>query len=343
MTEAIQEINAEIRPRKMIVGFWFRFLSDFLDVLVLGAIGFAVAFLFRGFVYQLGMRGWWIGLIITFCYTGILHSAIGNGQTLAKKLLRIQVLRMDGTYLPLSAAFLRYAVIAFIAYNQWVGAGLAAALPDLMSTPVAKTLYLWFVLASFAGVAFLVPFHPLKQGVHDLLVGSIVVRKGSFSSERLGGLNDPSKAKRAYLLAGILGFCLIGGISWMSGSVSKMFSDQEWKQLISAQKSIVDSTALKDVGIQKFTSWGEKKATVLNLSGFLFKSQWDDPGTRESEARKAVEVAIREFPGVKECDYINVGVMTGFNIGIVSMTVGQGFKFSTDGKLLEKSPAPGGA
>jgi hypothetical protein len=235
---------------------------------------------------------------------------------------------------------LRYAVIAFIAYNQWIGVGLTAAFPYLMSTRVAGTLYLFFVLACLAGVVFLVPFHQLKQGVHDLLVGSIVVRKGSFSPEKVGSLNDPGKAKRAYLLAGVLGLCLIGGIFWMGRSVSKeMFSDQEWKQFISTQESIASSTALKSVGVHKFIFWeeGGKKATVLNLSGFLAKSQWDDPATRESEAQKAVEAAIRELSGVKEYAYIHVRVVAGFNIGIASLSVGKGFKFSTDGKLLEKS------
>src|SRR5262245_57050849 len=92
---------AESSDKPVVVGFWFRLLADSLDVLLLGIIGFVAVFLLQDLLYEIGEQGWWIGLCITFIYTGVLQSAIGNGQTLAKRFLNIQVLKRDGSFMSL--------------------------------------------------------------------------------------------------------------------------------------------------------------------------------------------------------------------------------------------------
>src|SRR4051812_1168077 len=98
-------------PPKMIAGFWIRFFADFLDAIFLAIFGFLLSLPLKGTFYKLGEKGVWIGLIITFLYTGILQSALGEGQSLAKRILKIQVLKMDGEYLSLPMSFLRYSII----------------------------------------------------------------------------------------------------------------------------------------------------------------------------------------------------------------------------------------
>lgn len=199
--ESLQpSIEAEPTQKPIVVGFWFRFLSDFLDVVFLGLVGFAAAWPLKDVLYEMGDQGWWIGLLVTFAYAGFLQSAIGNGQTLAKKLLKIQVLKRDGTFMSLPESFLRYAVIAFIAYNGWIGSGLVASFPVLQNDAFA-TAYMVLVLFCLCGVICIVPFHPLKQGLHDLLVDTVVVRKGRFTREALEELRNDEKAKRAYAIA----------------------------------------------------------------------------------------------------------------------------------------------
>src|SRR5687767_6677951 len=95
---------------KLIAGFWIRLLADILDAVFLGIFGFLLSLLFRGVFLRLGENGVWIGLLITFLYTGILQSAVGEGQSLAKRILKIQVLKMDGSFLSLPVSFLRYSV-----------------------------------------------------------------------------------------------------------------------------------------------------------------------------------------------------------------------------------------
>ena len=107
-----------INQSRMVVGFWKRLLSDFLDAIVLGIFGLVLALPLKNLFYRLGEGGVWIGFCVTFLYTGILQSSIGDGQSIAKRILKIQVLKMDGGYLSLPMSFLRYSVIALIFYKR---------------------------------------------------------------------------------------------------------------------------------------------------------------------------------------------------------------------------------
>jgi len=107
-----------MKEKNIVVGFWLRLMTDVLDSIFLGLFGLLLFIPFKNLFYRLGEDGVWVGFCITFLYTGILQSAIGRGQSLAKRLFRIQVLRRNGSYLTLPQSFLRYSIIAFIFYNQ---------------------------------------------------------------------------------------------------------------------------------------------------------------------------------------------------------------------------------
>ena len=80
----------EKTQKPIVVGFWLRLVSDFIDIIILGICGFLFAVPFKKIFYMLGENGIWLGFCIVFLYTGILQSAIGQGQSLGKKILKIQ-------------------------------------------------------------------------------------------------------------------------------------------------------------------------------------------------------------------------------------------------------------
>ena len=327
--------EADSSGKGIVVGFWFRLLADFLDVVLLGIVGFAAAFLLKDVFYGLGEQGWWIGLLVTFLYTGFLQTAIGDGQTFAKKILKIQVLKEDGSFMSLAESFFRYSVIAFIAYNGWIGNGLIATFPVFQNSQLFSAIYGLLVVLCLCGVVFIVPFHPLKQGLHDLLVNTVVVRKGRFTLEGLDALRNPQKAKRAYVIATVIFLVFAGGLFWFSQKAKTFLPEMD--QLMAIKTSIEDSTGFSNVGVQKFwNKSGTETTTSLILSGFLVKSRFDDEQFVNSEAKKSVQLAIANLPGIKNYDVIVVRVRSGFNIGISSLNFTRNLRFSTDGEPIKQ-------
>ena len=297
--------------KKIVVGFWLRLVSDSLDAIILGLLGLALAIPLKEQFMKLGPHGIWIGLCIVFLYTGILQSAIGQGQSLGKRLLKIQVLRTTGEFLSLPLSFLRYSVLALIFYNSWI----YTALPFLNGYPTFLILYSGFILALMVGCVFLVAFHPAKRGIHDLIAGTVVVRKGMFDKEKINKLiNNKERVKTAYRIAtGVLLILMVGfGVLtyWNSDSMARMSMIRD---------QIVSQTGFQDIGVSyHWKSSAGKETTSILISAFVVL---DEPHKLEDLKRvilPAVSSVAETYPDLKGVDKIILQEIKGFNIGIAN-------------------------
>lgn len=304
--------------RTAVIGFWKRFFSDGLDAFILGLLGFMLFFLAPVFNI-LGEKGWWIGLVVAFLYAGISQSAIGNGQSLAKRLLGIQVIKRDGTFMSLPESFLRYSVLAFIAYGGWILAGLTASFPFLKQDWLL-TFFGLIQMFCFLGVVLIVPFHPLKQGLHDLLVNTVVVRVGSFAPERIEALRDVRRERRAYVIILVIVVFLVVA----TGTIKIFWTDTDTlSKLFQTSRRIEEVTSFQNVGF-KYNMTSEE----LVLTGFMPESKFKDKDTLKAEVKKAVDVLMADRP--VQTDFIIIfEVRTGYNIGISSSYYRQVFRFSS--------------
>ena len=331
--------NKKKKEKKIVVGFWLRFVSDIIDAVILGVFGFILAVPFKGVFYSLGENGLFIGLVITFLYTGILQSHIGKGQSIAKKILRIQVLKVDGSYLSLGRSFFRYTVIALIFYNTWIWIALTSLLPFLNNF-FLQSIYTYFIIFLFFGVIVLIAFHPLKRGIHDLLANSIVVRKETFEEEKVEFLNNRSKVNRAFVIWGACCAILVGFSIYMMGQQKDSMS--LISELVEIQQKIDETTEFKNISIKhtwhtfKSADGVETKTTSINIFPFLDMKRFENADLKQEEAKKSVEVVVKNYSRLPECDYINVQVRSGFNIGIASFYTRENMKFDTRGNLYEQ-------
>lgn len=265
-------IDSDSPKENIVVGLWHRFWSDFFDAVLLGFVGFLASILLKDFFYTLGEQRLWTGLVVALIYTGVLHTSIGNGQTVAKKILGIQVVQENGGFLSLPKSFLRYSVIVFIAYNGWIVNGLTATFPFLNATAfgIVFGLLILFVLC---GVVLVLPFHPLKQGLHDLLVGSIVIRVGRFDPQKINALRDVRKVKRAYAI-GAIGFtCLSVLTFWLNWRVPNLAA--ELAVLEQARHSIESSMSLQNVQMtMTWNNYHPEEKTPIIISAFLPKAKF---------------------------------------------------------------------
>lgn len=326
------------KEKKIVVGFWYRLLADVIDAILLGIFGFLLSFPLKSFFYGLGENGLYLGLIITFLYTGILQSHIGEGQSIAKRILKIQVLNLDGSYQSLPKSFFRYSIIALIFYSSWIYMALSSIFPFL-NNKVLQSAFMFFIVFLFLGVTILVVFHPLKRGIHDLIAQSIVVRKGLFDSQKIEYLNQESKVKRAFMAWGSCCVILVAFSGYM------LLINKEYMPLItgllSIQKNIRENTGLKNITadhtwyFSKNAEGMQTKTTSVNVFGFIEKSKFDNEELRMAEIEKSAKIVAASYSKIQECDYINVQVRTGFNIGISSVYYNETKSFNKDGELLK--------
>ena len=329
----------------MMVGFWIRLLSDFLDVLFLGFVSWLPVLLMKDFFYGLGESGGWMGLLMAFLYTGLLQTSLGSGQTLAKKLLRIQVLKLDGTFLSFSESVFRYSVVAFIAFHEVIYRVFASSFfglfPHLRTAmgiyfQTAYNLWVWFVIC---GVILMVPFHPLKQGLHDLLAGTVVVRKGLFSREKLVSLQDEKKSKRAYLIASTGFVCAAVLLIFTHLRIIPMAP--ELRQFMGVIEKVEEATEFRNTEAGLYV-WNVKEGNWNSfiVSTYLSKSRFDDKVWLRGEVQKVVSIVVKEVPGIRDYDFIWVQVRSGFDTGLAALNESEGFTFSTEGKEIKDLPIP---
>jgi uncharacterized RDD family membrane protein YckC len=293
-----------------VAGFWVRVFSDLVDAIVLGVFGFLLSLPLRGVFERLGERGVFIGLAISLAYSGVLQSAIGRGQTLGKRLLGLRVVKLDGSYLTLDRSLVRYVLVSFPVYQTAVAYALVTVLPFLRLQWV-ESLASGLGVAFFLGCFLVIPFHPLKRGLHDIVTGSVVVRNGALDPAFVAAKNDPRRDRRILiggaLVAVLAGVAGIGLSSKARFSVEAPATMRAASELGMANVGVMDATILRPDGAPH----------VLVVSGFLPRpSQGAAPDW--NAAAKRLASALREDVPGDDVDATSVILRTGYNIGIFS-------------------------
>lgn len=211
--------------------------------------------------------------------------------------------------LPLS--FLRYTVIALIFYNSWI----YTALPFLYGYPIFTILYGGLILALVVGCVFLVAFHPAKRGIHDLIAGTVVVRKGMFNKDKIDELiNDKEGIKKANLIAsGVLLVSMVGfGILTYT-----ILNLDTMARVYEVRGQIVSQTGFQDVGVvYGWKSRAGKETRSIIVTAYVSPDRPNKINHLKEVIRPAINSAAENYPDIKEVDEIILQEITGFNIGI---------------------------
>jgi uncharacterized RDD family membrane protein YckC len=296
-----------------VAGFWIRVAADALDAVVLFVVGWMLSLPLRAVFERLGERAVFVGLAISMAYTGILQSRFGGGRTVGKKLLGLRVVRLDGSLMSLDRSLVRYALMGLLVYQSAVAYALVGLLRFLDFASVQMVVS-GVASVLFLGCVVVVPFHPLKRGLHDLLAGTIVVRGGMpdpvFVAARTNGRND----RRIVVGAAALAAIAIG-----AGAVvpHRLASFPQLNSLLAIADELRES-GVSNVGISRDTVWingGPPVVTVMG-SGFIPRpSGGGEPDWAMAEVTFAQAVR-RGLPPDSGVDRIGSALRTGFNIGI---------------------------
>ena len=135
-------------------GFWRRLLAYIIDALIVGVVSGAIVSIINAIIRAsttdvagIGTRSGLISLIVGLLYFGYLWSL--NGQSIGYMVLGMRLIRTTGAPVSFGLAAVRYLLI-----------------------------YLSFALCLIPAVisAFMIGLGSQKQGIHDAIVGTLVVR-----------------------------------------------------------------------------------------------------------------------------------------------------------------------
>ncbi len=294
--------EAELPKPRIISGFWRRSLAYILDSFTLGVIGQLLGLVMFDFLVQLGGWGRLLGFGVALLYFGFLNSALGSGQTIGKRLLRIEVVDKDGNYLSLARSFLRSGILSAPFFLN------GAQLPSsLLLSPVA---YLLVVLVFGLGGAILYLYtfnRPTRQSVHDLVVGSYVVKvtpEGEIS---------PAPVWKVHLLVcGTFLLLMIAGTFLISQLARKsLLAD-----LLVVQESIQALGKTHSASVFVGTMWSGGTTTTYVESTAWWKKR---PNDQEAAAREIATIILEKYPEAMNKDRLQIVIAHGYDIGIASV------------------------
>lgn len=106
------EVPVNLPPDREVGSLWRRIVAVLIDSIVVGIAGTVIALPFFDFFSRLGAWGRLVGFCLAVPYFVLLNSRIGNGQTLGKRAMHLQVVNASGEPISVSKSFIRYLVLS---------------------------------------------------------------------------------------------------------------------------------------------------------------------------------------------------------------------------------------
>ncbi len=288
-------------PVPIFAGAWRRIGAFVIDLVLLGLVGITLGYFLFETLVALGGWGRLVGFLLAMAYFVPMHSTLAGGHTLGKRLLKIKVVRADGSALPVHRSLLRYAVIG----TPWFLNG--AWFPAQLLAP--PWIYLLAVLVFGAGLALLYLFlfnRPSRQALHDLAAGSFVV-----SVDQAGAVGPAPLARVHAIVAAAL-----GAVALALPAVTMRFVEMEMfatvmrvYERVNAEPLVIYATVNRG-----FTATASGRTTYLQASAFLAEPRIDEPEIAQRLAR----VMIAADPGARDLNVVQVVLVYGYDIGIAS-------------------------
>jgi len=270
-----------------------RMAAIFIDLVVLGAVGIVLGLLFGDQFQRWGPVARLVGFPIALCYLALMNSGVAGGATIGKRILRLRVVTDDGSLLTVAQAGSR----ALVLVVPWLFMGWSL-LQRHSSTLLLASLFGGLLPAQFLLLFF---NRPSRQLVHDLLVGSFVVRVGD-------GTPSSTTQTRFVVLAGVLPIVLTVLLSMGTKAVQSRLVP-----LLSLRDTLLAETPAIDVSISdNRTMFGGTASTTLAITA------WMPPASASDSLATAIaRIALRLVPEAHNRDRIAVFMATGYDIMIL--------------------------
>lgn len=296
-----------------IAGFWQRAGAFVIDVVLLAIVGYGLGMVLGDQFEALGAWGRAVGFVIALAYFGTMESGLFQGRTFGKLALGIKVVTTAGAPLGLGRALLRAAVfhVPYFLNNAALGNGDAG--------PIVPALQTLLVCVLGGATAYLCVFNRrTRQGIHDLLVGAVVVRAGTKEVPPL----LPVWRGHVAIMAALLAVAAGGGAYLYS-----TFDNGEMKLLVALQRQVSGMPGVRRAGV--FTGTvvnGANHASYMTINVLTRTGDVDERALADSVAA----LALNTDPAASEVNTLSVTITHGYDIGIASRWSSNRFTFPPD-------------
>jgi uncharacterized RDD family membrane protein YckC len=308
---ASAQASAKAPAASPIGGFWNRAIARFLDSIVLGLVGLLlslVGLVLSGagvpLLEQLRAWGRGVGLVIALAYHGSLDSALGGGQTLGKRVMRLRVVGKDGAPITLPRSLVR----AALPLVPWALSGLD--LPGLAAQPVAVVPVTSVLLVVGLGdVLLYLANRRSRQALHDLVCGTYVVWADAQGAIVLQPSRRVYVAFAAYVLAAV-------ALAIVTTQVSLLgLSPEEGRLARLVQQRIQEEQPVTSAQVSVGTMYGSTVSTRY----IQVVARWRGrPENWDQAANNVAAALLKTYPGAVQVNSISVSIVTGYDIGLWS-------------------------
>ncbi|MBI5926353.1 MAG: RDD family protein [Aquabacterium sp.] len=289
-------------------GFWRRLGAFFLDGVVLGAVGWAAGLVLADQFVQLGLWGRLLGFCVAWPYFGLLNSSLSGGQTLGKRALGIKVVSQQGGFLSVQQALVRFLPLGaawFLNGAPWSEAVLLSFWSYVLSVAV---------FGVGLSVAYLFVFNrATRQSLHDLMVGSLVVRA-------VGSQEESVKAQPTWPVHLAVCGVLMVGSAILPYFGQRAAGNATFSPLLSIYKAVNATSWVSHAQVnqgQSFIVTADKgKVSSTYLSIVAYTKDADINST--TRAGQLAKLALSADPAARQLDTIQVVLVYGYDIGIAA-------------------------
>jgi uncharacterized RDD family membrane protein YckC len=313
-----------------LAGFWRRVAAFLIDGLLLGILGQIIGWSAPSFWFTIGPYGRTLGLIIVLAYFGLMYSKVSNGQTVGKRLLKIAVRDKNNKPLSIRRSLLRISILTFPALlNGW-------ALPIFNNT-IINWLVGIIVFGGIVTIVYTMVFNRgSRQGIHDLICGTYVVR---LRGENIKAF--PITAKKHWIVSGMLVAIVIVIVTTMAFFKGNIISKVGLTDIAGVQEILNNDDRFHTVGVQTNTTRfiaGNVEPDRFNKRSISVTVWYKGVPTVEerSEVMNDVsEVVLGNVDNIDQYDSIRIIIKSAYDLGISSGSRTYSDNKSTDEWRLE--------
>jgi uncharacterized RDD family membrane protein YckC len=295
-------------------GFWRRTGALFIDWIILAIVCCLLGFFFGESFLRMG--GWerFIGFAIALFYFVPLNSRLGAGRTIGKRALGIRVVSRTGEPLSVGRSFVR----AFVLLLPFFVNG--APIPMALLQSGRAIVFGEIVFGLGLSISYLIAFNTkTRQSLHDLVVGSYVVRVGSEAA-------DKPKIWGGHYVVVVLIFILVGVVPMLLANLMKKWLGDE---IVAAYEAIQKQpeVAIASVYSGQTVFWDNKNGQRV-VTGVTVNIRLNRRVENfDAEADKLVGILLQKYPEAGTKDSITIGLSVGYELGIWSRFNRQGFSY----------------